>query len=128
MQSSNIFQLADNEDLELYATALSFANAFYISRKELGKDLTLHKLKEFHDILKIAPMDDTELGEALIMNDKDFEDNLQYCSAISADCDVIVTRNVKDFPADGDIRIMLPSDFLDSLVEDSIGEDGEYID
>ena len=46
-------------------------------------------------------MGDDELSKALLMDDKDMEDNLQYRSAISAGCEVIVTRNVKDFPADG---------------------------
>lgn len=118
LQSSNIFQLADNEDIELYATALSFVNALYISRKELGKSTAIQKLREFHSILKTAPMDDSELDSALLMNDKDFEDNLQYRSALSAGCEVIVTRNVSDFPKDGEISAMLPGDFLDSLVKD----------
>ena len=38
------------------------------------------------------------------------------------------TRNVKDFPADGEVRAMLPGDFLDSLVEDFVDEDEEEID
>lgn len=94
----------------------------------LGKETALKKLKAFHDILKTAPMGDDELSKALLMNDKDMEDNLQYRSAVSAGCEVIVTRNVKDFPADGEVRAMLPGDFLDSLVEDSVDEDEEEID
>lgn len=117
LQSSNIIQLADNGLIELYATALSFVNAMYVGRKELGRTVTLQKLKDFHDILCTAPMDEVELSKALAMDDKDFEDNLQYCSAVSADCDVIVTRNVKDFPADGKVKAMLPGDFLDALAE-----------
>lgn len=34
------------------------------------------------------------------------EDNLQYRSALSAGCEVIVTRNVSDFPKDGEIRTL----------------------
>ena len=128
LQSSNIFQLADNEDVELYATALTFVNALYVSRIVLGKETALKKLKAFHDILKTAPMGDDELSKALLMDNKDMEDNLQYRTAVSAGCEVIVTRNVKDFPADGEVRAMLPGDFLDSLVEDSVDEDEEAID
>lgn len=124
LQSSNIFQLADNEDIELYATALTFANALYVSRKELGKETALQKLKDFHDILKTDPMDDNELSKALLMDDKDFEGNLQYCSAVSAGCE----RNIKDFPVDGEVKAMLPGDFLDSLVEDSVDEGEEEVD
>lgn len=125
LQSSNIIQLADNGYIELYATALSFVNAMYVGRKELGKAVILQKIKDFHDILRTAPMDDMELSKALAMDDKDFEDNLQYCSAVSADCDVIVTRNVKDFPTDGEVKAMLPGDFLDALAEVYSGDNNK---
>ena len=113
-QSSNIFQLADSGAIALYATALSFVNALYIGRKELGKSEALKKLKLFHDFLNTAPMDD-----------KDFEDNLQYCSACSAGCNVIVTRNVKDFPKDGEVRVMVPSEFLDAFAEEVANDSAE---
>lgn len=43
---------------------------------------------------------------------RDFEDAIQYYSA-KAKCEVIVTRNKKDFPHK-DIKIMNPEDFLSS--------------
>ena len=54
-QSSNIFQLADSGAIALYATALSFVNALYIGRKELGKSEALKKLKLFHDFHLTLP-------------------------------------------------------------------------
>ncbi|MST84470.1 PIN domain-containing protein [Prevotellaceae bacterium LKV-178-WT-2A] len=124
-QSSNIFQLADSGAITLYATALSFVNALYIGRKELGKSEALKKLKLFHDFLNTAPMDEEELARAFMMDDKDFEDNLQYCSACSAGCNVIVTRNVKDFPKDGEVRVMMPSEFLDAFAEEVANDSAE---
>uniref|UniRef100_UPI004029D6CC type II toxin-antitoxin system VapC family toxin n=1 Tax=Prevotella sp. TaxID=59823 RepID=UPI004029D6CC len=124
-QSSNIFQLADSGAIALYATALSFVNALYIGRKELGKSEALKKLQLFHDFLNTAPMDEEELARAFMMDDKDFEDNLQYCSACSAGCNVIVTRNVKDFPKDGEVRVMMPSEFLDAFAEEAANDSAE---
>lgn len=117
--SSNIINLATEGGFELYASSLSFVNTLYISRKDVGKEEAFKKLKLLHKVLKASPMDQDELDAAIAMDNKDFEDNLQYCSAVAAGCEVIVTRNVKDFPADGEVKAMLPGDYLDSLVEDS---------
>lgn len=51
---------------------------------------------------------------ALALNIKDVEDALQYCSALSAQCDVIVTRNKKDFPTNEKLPILTPQEFFDT--------------
>jgi len=45
---------------------------------------------------------------------KDFEDAMQYFSALSEGCDVIITRNKKDF-AESKIQVLEPQEFLDSF-------------
>lgn len=45
---------------------------------------------------------------------KDFEDCVQYYSALSGEMDCIVTRNKKDFE-NSDIPIYTSSEFLDLL-------------
>ena len=42
-------------------------------------------------------MDNEVIDKAINSNFKDFEDALQYFSAIATDCDLIITRNEKDF-------------------------------
>ena len=41
LQSANILELGYRKEISLYATSLSFINALYISRKNLGKDIAL---------------------------------------------------------------------------------------
>lgn len=42
---------------------------------------------------------------------RDIEDAMQHYAAVQAECDCIVTRNVKDFQ-NSDIPIYLPDDYL----------------
>jgi len=44
----------------------------------------------------------------------DFEDSLQYFSALRTNCDIIITRNGKDFKK-SQIPIMTPDEFLNSI-------------
>lgn len=44
---------------------------------------------------------------------KDFEDAIQFFSALRAGAGVLITRNPKDFPV-GDIAIQTPAEFLAS--------------
>ena len=47
----------------------------------------------------------------------DFEDVLQYESAVAAGCEVIVTRDKRRHFPTGGIPILSPDDFLDSIVD-----------
>lgn len=115
LESSNVLALQILGEAELYATALTFANALYICRKLIGKEESIEKLSKVFEKLHVSPLGQEEYNAAMKMSHKDIEDNFQYCSAISAGCDVIVTRNIKDFPSDGKINVMLPKDFLNKL-------------
>ena len=50
---------------------------------------------------------------ALNVNFKDFEDAIQYSSAVINQLDIIVTRNIKDFLV-SQPKILTPSQFLEN--------------
>jgi predicted nucleic acid-binding protein len=68
---------------------------FLISLKET-KEL-LKKIRKFKLLCNISVMDSEVIDKALISDFKDFEDAMQYFSAIATNCDLILTRNEKDF-------------------------------
>lgn len=125
LESSNVIDLAPAGDVEMYATVLTFANALYVCRPIVGKSNAIVKLKEMFCYLHIAPLGQEEYEAATLMSPKDMEDDFQYCAAVSAGCEVLVTRNVKDFPQNAKIAIMKPRDFLDSLVAEKKAETSE---
>jgi len=47
-------------------------------------------------------------------NIKDFEDSIQYFASVKEGIDIIVTRNIKDYPK-GTIPIMTPAEFLKTV-------------
>ena len=113
IQSANILELGYRKKLHLYATSLSFINGIYVCRKSIGKENAIDKIKVLRQIVDISPMAAKELDQAIASPCKDIEDSLQYFSALSAKCNVIVTRNKKDFPVNENIPVLTPQEFFD---------------
>lgn len=90
---------------------LSVANINYITRKDYNRaefNAAILKLTEFVDIVEVGS---SYILEALYLDWKDFEDSLQYLSAMQAQADCIVTRNIKDYEASA-LEVLTPHDFI----------------
>ena len=112
-----------NEELEIIAcamdglldcsvSALSVVNTLYVSKK-YNKPLedvknALLKLSECVEILDIRGLDAANM---LSSEWKDYEDSLQYSSAVNFDADYIITRDKKDFSL-SKIPVSTPSEFI----------------
>ena len=113
--AAQLFSLADKMELQLCVSALTFANTNYIllrERKPEEARLILRKLKL---IVKVLSLDDKIIG--LSLNDSDFndyEDALQYYSALENGGDIIITRNLKDFQK-SKIPVLTAEQFLQRL-------------
>lgn len=110
--SANIFELSICSKIDLYATSLSFINAIYVCRKTIGTANAVDKVKGLRKYVHISPMSEKEFDAAISLESRDLEDSLQYCSAVSSGCDVMVTRNKKDFPVGGVVEILTPQEFF----------------
>ena len=70
----------------------------YILLKSKSANEAKAILRKFKLIADVLPLDDKIIGLALNDNDfEDFEDGLQYFTAIENNQDIIITRNLKDF-------------------------------
>lgn len=94
---AKIATLADANDVELFASALSYATTSYFLSKNESVDSCKNKLRKFKSISKIIALGEQIIEKSLNSNFTDFEDALQYYSALNAKCDLIITRNGKDF-------------------------------
>jgi predicted nucleic acid-binding protein len=114
-EAALLFTLADKQKIRLSVSALTFANTNYIllqSKKPEEAKLILRKLKL---IVQVISLDEKILGLSLNDNDfKDFEDALQYFTALENGVDAIITRNLKDFQK-AKIPVMTASQFLKSI-------------
>ena len=110
--AEEIFALAAYGDIEAIVSPVSFANAAYFLEKALGAGEAREKLSQLRSLVEVSPDDATTVDRALsLARWPDFEDALQYSSALSAGAEVIVTNNVSDF-READITVQTPGDFL----------------
>ena len=96
--AAKLFTLADRGEVEIFISSLTFANTSYILRKPLGKEKTNKVLRDLELVVTIVDL--TGKSVRLALNDKgftDFEDGLQYYSALEVGSEVVITRNLSDF-------------------------------
>lgn len=96
--AAKIFSLADKNQIELSISSLTFANTNYVLARIKTIKEAREILRKFRVLVEVLPLNDKIIDLAL--NDegfRDFEDGLQYYSAIEYDQDIIITRDLKDF-------------------------------
>jgi len=94
--AQELFTLADEKNLLLFISALSFANTHYILTKHLSTDEARKTLIKFKTLVEVLPFDDKILELALASDFSDFEDAIQYYTALDNKVEIIITRNKKD--------------------------------
>ncbi|WP_163398351.1 type II toxin-antitoxin system VapC family toxin [Flavobacterium fluviatile] len=109
-----IASLAENKKLKLAASSLSFVNTVYVVSRNIEKNIVLDALKKFRIICDVSNIDEIVIDKSLISNFNDFEDAVQYFSALHHKSEIILTRNKKDFK-NSEIPTMTPSEFLASI-------------
>jgi predicted nucleic acid-binding protein len=93
-----LFSFADKEKIILYTSALSIANLSYVLLRKMKPEETKQILRKLRLLVGILSLDEKIIN--LVLNDNefnDFEDGLQYYSALENKIEIIVTRNLKDF-------------------------------
>lgn len=113
--AEKIFLMAANRLLDMYITASSATDIYYLVRKYLHSTQqakqTMGKLYSFAGIL---PVTETECVDALGSPMEDYEDAVIERVAARAQMDYIVTRNVKDFQP-GMTKVLLPEDLVNLI-------------
>jgi predicted nucleic acid-binding protein len=107
-----VLSLADSPGFEVYTSPLCLAIAYYFAEKKSGKDVARKKIAILSSKMNITVMD-SQVVHYATMNKSitDFEDGLQYYSALGAKCKCIVTQDVCDYYF-SDIEILPAELFL----------------
>lgn len=108
--AAELLSRAKHGEYTISTSVLSFANIAYILRKVLKGDVLYDTLAKL-SFIKTTPMSIDDYQRALAMKAKDFEDALQYRSAMSFGCEAIITNNIKDFDF-SEIPVITPTDFV----------------
>lgn len=112
--AAKIITLADKKKIKIYVSAVSMATAYYVLAKYENKKAALEKVRKFKVLCEISSMNNKVFEKALNAPFDDFEDALQYFSAVEDNCDLIVTRNEKDYKT-ALIPVMNPENYLQTL-------------
>ncbi|MEZ4970410.1 MAG: PIN domain-containing protein [Flavobacteriaceae bacterium] len=111
-EAAELFSRADKKELELTISSLTFANTNYILSKLKSAKEAREILRKFKVLVELLSLDDKITELALSdENFPDFEDGLQYYSAIENQIDIIITRNKKDFK-NSKIPVLTAKEFL----------------
>jgi len=111
-EAAVIFTLIEQKKIKGYASSLTFSNLYYLLRKIESHNKVKSKLESLSHIVRILKVDEQTIKDAISSDFPDFEDSIQYFSALdSKKIDVIITRNTKDYKK-SDIPVMTPGDYL----------------
>lgn len=112
--SARLFSLADKKQVKLTVSSLTIANTHYTLIKVKNSIESKSILRKLKLIVDVLTFDDKVIGLALNDTDfEDFEDGIQYFSAIENVIDIIITRNLKDFKK-SILPVMTPGQYLNS--------------
>ncbi|MHC8949231.1 type II toxin-antitoxin system VapC family toxin, partial [Sphingobacterium hungaricum] len=95
--SAKILTLADRKIVKIYTSPTSITNAHYVLSKFEDSKSSLQKLRNFKLLCEVSIMNNDVVEKALYSNFRDFEDAMQYFSALETECDILITRNEKDY-------------------------------
>ena len=96
--ASRILSAADKRDVQLFTSPSCLAIAFYFAEKKSGATLAGKKIGLLVSHIQVAPTNRDAVSKT-ISNKKiiDFEDGLEYYSALGSGCQTIVTEDQGDF-------------------------------
>lgn len=109
--TSRILSLVDYPGYEVFTSPLCLAIAFYFAEKK-NKSTARNKIKILSENISITDLPGN-IVKKVFQNNRinDFEDGLEYYSALEAKCKCIVTEDVDDFYF-SDIEVLTADGFF----------------
>lgn len=114
--SSRVLSLADYSKFKVYTSPLCLAIAFYFAEKKGGNAQARHKITLLAGKLHFTAVNEKTV-HAVSRNKMihDFEDGLQYYSALDSGCQLIITEDLNDFYF-SEVPVMSSRHFLEQHI------------
>lgn len=113
-EARQIFELAEMQHIQLFTSADSMTNLFYLVAKQFDKIVAYNALLNVRALVSVTAVDEAMVDNSLMLAAHDFEDAVQYFSAKAANCEVIITRDKKGFKG-FQLPIQTTKEFLRAL-------------
>lgn len=109
--SRTVFSLCETGKAEGCISALTLCTISYVLRKLVTPVTMRARLRDLRNVLTPIDLSVSLLDKAISSKLADFEDAVQFYTAVYSEADYIITRNVKHFPQEN-IPVLTPTDFL----------------
>ncbi len=118
IEAALLFNYSLNKKINIYISAVSYNNIYYILRQSCSHTETIKMLTELHEWTDTVDVSKDIINKSLKSNFKDFENAIQYnCAKSLKKIDFIVTRDTKDFKTSS-IPILTPNEAV-TVIESS---------
>lgn len=111
LAAAALFSSAEKGKVKVYVSSLTFANVHYVLSRQLNADKARNILATFKTLVTVLAVNDIIVERALSSEFKDFEDALQYHTALEHHLGVLLTRNLKDYKK-AQIRVFTAQQYL----------------
>lgn len=108
--SVELFNLIDRRKIEGFTSPIVFVNLHCILRKVTSKAAAMKSLRKLKTLVTVLSTDEKVIEQALNSEFTDFEDAIQYFTAVNNGIGTLITRNKSDFKK-GKINILTPEEF-----------------
>ena len=116
--AAKLFDLSERGKINLFISALSYSNIYYVIKKNCSHKEMLLVLRDLEAITETLDVTKQIISKSLNSDFKDFEDSIQYYTAVSnKKIDAIITRNAKDYKK-SELVVLTPEEVL-SAIENS---------
>jgi len=112
--AAKIITLANLSQITIVVSPISFLNIHYILTKAGTEGHLLTKLRQVRKICEVCHTNGKTIDQALYSSFADFEDAVQYYGALDSQCEIIITRDGKDF-LESLLPVMTPDEYLASI-------------
>ena len=109
--AATLFTLADKGKISAHISSLSFSNLNYLLTRQYNASESRRILNSFKVLVKVLAVDNKIIELALSSKFPDFEDAIQYFTAIENGINILLTRNIKDYKL-ASIAILSAEDYL----------------
>ena len=110
-EAIKLINLVEADEYKGYTSTVIFTNTYYIQKRLKDHNTSINFLKKLRLILTVLNVDDKIIQKALESGFNDFEDAVQYFTAVENKMDYIITRNIEDYKK-SIIKVYTPSQYL----------------
>ena len=108
--AAQLFTMAHEKKVELLVSPMTFSTASFLLRKH-GSTGVRNLLSNLRQLVSVTISDERTVDDSIASQFKDFEDAMQYYTALNAKAEIIITRNGKDFTA-SNLPVMTATEYI----------------